>query len=90
MIQSRRGFLTGLGGLVLSGPAIVRASSLMKIKPNPMLAWYKGRMLADAGFYYAPYVPIYQTVVRSGYKMRYIIGARPITEAYPELFKSEK
>ena len=32
MLPSRRGLLIGLGGFVLAGPAIVRASSLMPIK----------------------------------------------------------
>ena len=34
---SRRGLLLGLGGVILTAPAIVRASSLMAIKPQPKL-----------------------------------------------------
>lgn len=35
MQSSRRSFLLGLGGSILAAPAIVRASSLMAIKPLP-------------------------------------------------------
>lgn len=36
MTLARRSFLTGLAGTVICAPAIVRASSLMAIKPGPI------------------------------------------------------
>lgn len=35
----RRAFLTGLAGLV-AAPALVRAESLMRIRPTPVNAWH--------------------------------------------------
>lgn len=53
---SRRGFITGL-----FAPVIVPAASLMPVKlfaPDYIITGYKGKQLPDAGFYYAPYVPL--------------------------------
>lgn len=53
---SRRGFIAGLGALVIAAPAIVRASSLMPVRawreialpepPRGFIGW--GRLQADA------------------------------------------
>ncbi len=36
MITNRRGFLTGLGSLLIAAPAIVRAASIMPVKAMPI------------------------------------------------------
>ena len=50
---TRRTTLFGLSGLLMA-PAVVRASSLMRVKP-----WfpYRGRMRFDAALVYCPYPP---------------------------------
>lgn len=45
MMHSRRGFLACLGGALITGPAIVRASSIMPIKP-----WASGGVIAPGGW----------------------------------------
>ena len=49
---SRRGFLTGIGsaGLIIAAPAIVRAGSLMKVKPVDLA--YEWRFTPDARTFY--------------------------------------
>lgn len=47
-MTDRRAFLTGLTGTLICAPAIVRASSLMKIKPVEKIIqpiWQQGQML---------------------------------------------
>lgn len=39
MLTSRRTLLTGLGGILLGSPAIVRASSIMKTRPIHDFGW---------------------------------------------------
>lgn len=46
MIQSRRGFITGLAALI-AAPAIVKAGSLMPVKPVLILPEYSGPFTAQ-------------------------------------------
>lgn len=41
MITSRRSFLTGLGAVLITAPAIVRAGSLMPVKVMPQMSLYE-------------------------------------------------
>ena len=55
MNLSRRGFVTGL----IAFPAIVQAKNIMPVKLfNPYLARYKGKVLWELPYYYAPYIPL--------------------------------
>jgi hypothetical protein len=44
IIQSRRGFISGLGALFVAAPAIVRASSLMPVKSISVEDFLRYRM----------------------------------------------
>jgi hypothetical protein len=48
MIQSRRGFISGLGALFVAAPAIVRAASIMPVKA-----------IEDAASEWSPFYTIY-------------------------------
>lgn len=80
---SRRGFLTGLIGLI-AVPAIVKVTNLMPISVvrNPLILPYKGTSGFDAGIFYCPYVPLQYAKPTKGFTFK-------TTNLLPKLIKPQ-
>ena len=77
---TRRTTLFGLGGLLVA-PAVVRASSLMRVKPKFLLP-YRGRTIFDAALVNCPYIPITAAQIAQQLVDVQPIDPRPFIDLY--------